>query len=167
MSGHAVANGPAACRVHIVGGAAAALLYELHIACFSAETGERWRLVDFSGMLDSPDCRGLVAERAGMPAGYALARFCLDECELLSLGVVPASRKQGIAGALLDELAALCRRTSALKLFLEVRENNHSAISFYEKQGFSVSGRRPGYYRGSGENSTDALTLSRLFGQFS
>lgn len=158
---------PVPCRVHVVDSAAAALVYELHIRCFPAGTGERWRSEDFAAMLRLPDCRGLIVERDGKPAGYALARFCIDECELLSLGVVPANRKQGLAGALLDELAALCRQTSVHKLFLEVREDNHSAISFYEKQGFSVAGRRTGYYRGDGEICTDALTLARLFGQFS
>lgn len=159
------ANGlhPEACTIHVVGAAMAALLHELHIRCFSADTGERWRLADFADMLNLPDCRGLIAERRAMPAGYALARFCLDECELLSLGILPENRQQGLAGALLAELAAQCRQISVRKLFLEVREDNHSAISFYEKQGFSVTGRRPGYYRGNGENLTDALTLARLF----
>jgi ribosomal protein S18 acetylase RimI-like enzyme len=30
---------------------------------------------------------------------------------------------------------------------MEVRESNAGAIAFYQKQGFSKSGRRPGYYR--------------------
>jgi ribosomal-protein-alanine N-acetyltransferase len=41
---------------------------------------------------------------------------------------------------------------------LEVRQSNHSAIHFYKKTGFDVIGRRPGYYRDTGE---DALIMKK------
>jgi ribosomal protein S18 acetylase RimI-like enzyme len=39
------------------------------------------------------------------------------------------------------------QRRGVRRVYLEVRESNTTAIAFYQKQGFSIMGRRPGYYR--------------------
>jgi ribosomal-protein-alanine N-acetyltransferase len=53
------------------------------------------------------------------------------------------------------EALAECRELRIKKVFLEVRESNVPAISFYEKHGFVRSGRRPAYY----QSPTEAAVL--------
>ena len=81
-------------------------------------------------------------------ANNAIAGFCAwrqtapDEAELLNLAVGPAFRRQGVAQALIAELA----RTAQGDLFLEVAAPNLAAIALYESSGFQGIGVRPGYY---------------------
>ena len=69
------------------------------------------------------------------------------EAEILNLAVDPANRRLGIAGALFHEALAEFRRLRIIRVFLEVRESNLAAISFYEKCEFIRTGGRPGYYQ--------------------
>lgn len=96
----------------------------------------------------------LVAED-GRIVGYLFARQVLDEVELLSLAVVPESRGQGIGKRLLSELIALVKAGQAVKIFLEVRESNSSAIRLYEKTGFRRFSIRKAYY----QDGEDAVVM--------
>ena len=42
-------------------------------------------------------------------------------------------------------------KKSRMEIFLEVRENNITAIEFYKKNGFKEAGKRKNYYRDTGE----------------
>lgn len=140
--------------------AGVALLSSLHREIFPADTGERWQPQDLAAILSQPTTLCLLAQLDEMPAGYALLRFIADECELLSFGVRPELRRQGIAGRLLDHSLAVCRGRGASRFFLEVREDNLPARRFYAEKGFASIGRRPGYYRGSMGQKTDAITMA-------
>ncbi|MCU1257537.1 MAG: rimI [Bryobacterales bacterium] len=69
-----------------------------------------------------------------------------DEAEILNLAVDPAFRRRGAATAL---VAAVPRSM----IFLEVRESNHAALSFYRKAGFTTAGVRFGYYHSPPESA--------------
>lgn len=140
--------------------AGAALLSELHREIFPADTGERWRAQDLAAILSQPTTLCILAQLDDMPVGYALLRFIADECELLSFGVQPKHRRQGIAGRLLDHSLGLCRDRGASRFFLEVREDNLPARRFYKGNGFVPVGRRPEYYRSDTGQKTDAITMA-------
>jgi ribosomal-protein-alanine N-acetyltransferase len=89
----------------------------------------------------------LVSESDGEITGFLLGRQVGDEAEILNLGVLPAKRRRGEGAALLERALAEFRTRAVRRVFLEVRESNETAIGFYEKQEFSRTGRRPGYYR--------------------
>ncbi len=96
----------------------------------------------------------LMAFWCGEPAGILSASLSLYDGELLNLAVLPEQRGKGIAQALLD---ALDGEMKALpELFLEVAESNLPARRLYEKNGFSVVGRRKGFYGGE-----DALLMKK------
>ena len=77
-------------------------------------------------------------------AGFiALRETAPGESEVLNLAVHPASRRRGIARALLAR--ALAGRSG--DVYLEVRESNAAAIAFYASSGFVTAGRRPKYYQ--------------------
>jgi [ribosomal protein S18]-alanine N-acetyltransferase len=100
---------------------------------------------------------GWVVENDGGVTGFLVARAITDEAEVLNLCIDPAKRRFGNATALLQVALAQLPRLGAKVLFLEVRETNLPAISFYEKHGFVRHGYRPGYY----QNPTEAAVLMR------
>jgi [ribosomal protein S18]-alanine N-acetyltransferase len=98
----------------------------------------QWPVGDYSNF------RILLALIQGTAAGFcAWRQSAPDEAELLNLAVDPASRRRGVASAL---LAALDREATG-RLFLEVAEPNRPAIALYEHHGWVRNGVRKGYYR--------------------
>jgi len=97
----------------------------------------------------------LQAERA--PAAFVLARAAADEAEILTLAVLPAAQRQGLAQNLLQAAMATARSRGAATMFLEVSPQNTPALTLYTQSGFTQVGRRPRYYPGGG----DALVLRR------
>jgi ribosomal-protein-alanine N-acetyltransferase len=99
----------------------------------------------------------LIAEDGEIPVGYASFQSVGDESELLRLAVLPDRRRQGIAKQLLEHGYERLRRAGVRTCFLEVREDNESAIALYRAEGFEYTGRRRAYYR----DGTDAFVLLR------
>ncbi len=90
---------------------------------------------------------GWVVECSGVVAGFIVVRAVVAEAEILNLCVDPASRRVGNAAALLRKAIDELLKLRVNRLFLEVRESNRAAISFYEKHGFAETGLRAKYYR--------------------
>lgn len=99
-----------------------------------------------------------VAEQDGQVVGFVCFRVIRDQAELLNLAVHPSFRRQGVGSRLLEETLAAASQGGATRIFLEVRPSNVPALRFYERHGFQVCGRRPGYYSDPPE---DALELTR------
>jgi len=92
-----------------------------------------------------------------------IAAFCVcwiifDELHINTLAVAPAERRQGFATTLLRQVMAEAAAKGAQKATLEVRASNKSALALYERLGFHVAAKRPGYYTKPEE---DALILWR------
>ena len=84
-----------------------------------------------------------VAEFDNGIAGFLAARFLgAREWELLNLAVAPASRRKGVARALLQTFLS----DSGGAVYLEVRESNIAARSLYNSLNFKEIGVRAGYY---------------------
>jgi ribosomal-protein-alanine N-acetyltransferase len=129
-------------------------------SAFDPRFGEAWSRSQCSGILPMPGVWLLLARHAGIGAGFALARAIVDEAELLLLAVRPELRRAGIGAALLAGVADAARGRGAVRLHLEMRENNPAA-ALYDSAGFKEVGRRPRYYRGNDGRSFDAITLAR------
>jgi len=94
--------------------------------------------------------QGVVALVSGdgrKVSGFIVGRQAAGEAEILNLAVIPAKRRKGEGGALLKAAVEALRARKVSRVFLEVRESNEAGMAFYEKQGFSKTGRRAGYYR--------------------
>jgi ribosomal-protein-alanine N-acetyltransferase len=94
----------------------------------------------------------------GALLGWAGVMVVADSAEILTVGVVPAARRGGIARLMLADLLADAARRGAREVFLEVRTDNEAAIALYASEGFVPLGRRRGYYDGG---RVDALTMRR------
>ncbi len=100
----------------------------------------------------------LIAGNYSAVRGWCCARFVGIEAELLKIAVQADSRRQKIATRLLECLEKQLHESAVRLLFLEVRSRNESAISFYEKVGFTEHARRIRYYT---QPEDDALLLRK------
>jgi ribosomal-protein-alanine N-acetyltransferase len=105
---------------------------------------------------------GWVIQDGKTVVGFLVVRAVVAEAEILNVCISPEKRRSGLAEALLTEAVAELRRTRIDRLFLEVRESNTPAISFYEKHKFHKTGRRAGYYRDPDEAAV--LMMKELTG---
>jgi len=123
---------------------------------WSREAYERLASTTACGQYEQGFCQ--VMEQEGRVAGFVCYRVTGDQAELLNLAVHPSFRRQGVGSQMLEETLAATARQGATRIFLEVRHSNTPALRFYERHGFQVCGRRPGYYANPPE---DALELTR------
>jgi ribosomal-protein-alanine N-acetyltransferase len=100
-----------------------------------------------------------VAQVEGRVCGFLVACYSGGEAEILNMAVDFSSRRQGVGMVLVH--AALKELPGNSDVFLEVRESNRSAIAFYGAHGFSIVGKRTGYYRDPEEN---ALLMNKITG---
>ena len=89
--------------------------------------------------------------------GYIGMHHILDEGAVTNIVVHPACRRQGIAACLMQEVIRYAEEHDISRIVLEVRPSNEAAIALYEKFGFELDGRRPGFYDSPKE---DALLYS-------
>lgn len=103
----------------------------------------------------------LVAFPPDEPArieGYAGLRAPLraQQADIQTIGVAPASRRQGLGRVLMLRLIDEARERGSTEVFLEVRADNPGAQSLYESLGFEPIAVRPKYYQPDG---VDAIIM--------
>lgn len=139
---------------------AAADLETVRLMADATPEASHWAPLIYQAFLEpgaGPPRRILVAEISGELAGFIAGRITVDICELESIAVAPRHRHTGIGSSLLAALIAWAGELRVLKIQLEVRSANYSAIGFYERSGFRRDGLRRGYYR---DPDDDALLMS-------
>ncbi len=88
----------------------------------------------------SPYVRGIMIERGGRAAGYALLALTWSNeaggpvVWVEEIYIVPEARGRGIAGELFDYLEA--RYPEAARFRLEVHKENRRAMALYERLGY-------------------------------
>jgi len=100
----------------------------------------------------------LLRGDAGQVAAFCTCWVIFDELHINTLAVAPEFRRRGYATALLQAVMREAETEGAVKATLEVRASNAAALALYERLGFRISARRPGYYTNPQE---DALILWR------
>ncbi len=139
------------------GPAEAGLCASLHAACFPAS----WDESAFAQFLGAPGCLVLLAAPGddASPQGLLVARIAADEAELITLGVIPARRRQGMARALVQAAMTALGQAGAKRLFLEVEDGNEAALGLYRSLGAAPVGRRPRYYAHGADATIFSLAL--------
>jgi len=103
--------------------------------------------------IDKDDTFFVAAELDGDILGFAVFREVGDDGELLQIATRRDLRCSGVGSVLLENVLQYARSKSLLKVFLEVRESNTSAIGLYEKFGFTLLRVRESYYNAPVENA--------------
>lgn len=93
--------------------------------------------------------------------GYCIYSHIFEDAEILRIGTCLDYQQQGIASQLLTAMAQMCQATGAERMLLEVREDNHTAIAFYQKHGFEQIAIRKNYYDNHDTTKTHALIMQR------
>ncbi|HYC98924.1 GNAT family N-acetyltransferase [Brevundimonas sp.] len=146
MTGEDAASGPAGL---------AARLAAIHAAAFAGPHDAPWSEAAFTALLEQPGVFPVEATD-----GFILMRTVADEAEILTLAVRPAARRAGLGGRLVGEGVRAAAARGAVRVFLEVAEDNAAARALYARAGFTEAGRRPGYYAGADGGRRDALLLA-------
>ncbi len=118
-------------------------LYVLEELCFAERRFQKEHLLY---ILKNPRAASLVFEDRGLVIG---ALMVLDErsvTRVLSVGVHPRFRRQGVGRHLMAAAEDLARRFGAGEIRLEVNVNNAGAIAFYDALGYERVSRLPRYY---------------------
>jgi len=88
---------------------------------------------------------GAVACRLEAPQGGAEGK---GKLYIMTLGVLPPYRGQGIGRRLLNHTLAEARKQDkASEVYLHVQTNNDDAVNFYKKHDFEITETITGYYR--------------------
>jgi ribosomal-protein-alanine N-acetyltransferase len=99
----------------------------------------------------------LVVEQGGCILGYITGITSWREGHIISLAILPAWRRKGIASQLVQELCDVFNRMGKKRVKLEVRISNIPAITLYEKMGFEKQKIVETYY----EDGEDALMMKK------
>jgi ribosomal-protein-alanine N-acetyltransferase len=139
----------------------AAGIAELHGASFR----RGWSEEEVENLIaDRQVCTHVCTYRAMRGAhliGFIMSRRAGEEAEILSVAVARARRGRGLARNLLNLHLRRLAGFGVRAVFLEVDEQNQSAIRLYARAGFHEMGRRPNYYPGDGGTASTALVLRR------
>lgn len=118
-----------------------------------------WSRGNFIDSLAAGYLAEVLLDDSARVVGYFVAMSVVDELHLLNITIAPAHQGRGHALRLLDRLMRHARARGAVSVWLEVRESNVRARAIYERYGFRVLGRRPGYYPAQ-QGREDALLMS-------
>lgn len=89
----------------------------------------------------------VVHERAGIP-GFGIMQYGETTAHLCLLGVQPMLQGRGLGRAILSWLECSAITAGIQFVNVEARADNPRGIAFYQKRGFRVEARVPGYYCG-------------------
>ena len=103
-------------------------------------------------------CYKLLVDRT--MRGYCVVRVVGTELEILNIVISKQFQGRGLGGYLLENILGQKEITKTTDQWLEVRSGNLAAQALYHKTGFSVVGKRRGYYTRSGKPE-DALIMQR------
>ena len=119
-----------------------------------------WSRSMFAGELAKPTsiCLGAFEadDEEGALVGYLIVSRYVDAWHVMNIAVDPPQRGRGVATMLLEHLFELTVDDARRGYTLEVRVSNTTAISLYERLGFTSRGLRRGYYT---DNREDALIM--------
>ena len=119
-----------------------------------------WNEKDYREMQNQPSFNNwLLKNTDDCALGMLAFQSIPPELEILRLGVHPNWRKQGLAEFLLTHLEIYAKTEKIAAIWLEVHEDNKSAISLYRKLNYKEIGSRNNYFWNP---PGDALLLKKL-----
>lgn len=135
-------------------------LAALHATAFARP----WEADEFERMLCE---RGHVAHALMLGtvlAGFVLSRQVLDEAEILTVVLGPASRGAGLSRQLLRAHLSALEDLRVRRVHLEVDDGNVPALALYRRLGFAETGRRTSYYARPDGSRANAIMMQVALG---
>ncbi len=119
-------------------------LNDLDKSCFYKSF---WRESIWNGLFDNRNSTIILEFEQTFVVGQLMVMLIPPEAELLRIGVSERFRRKGIGNELIRRMVEDLESNRIKEVFLEVREDNLSAIDFYQSNGFAKTGIRKDYYR--------------------
>lgn len=137
-------------RIRLARPADLGLLVEIDRQCFPP--GIAFDAGQFRACLLSPHTRTHIADLASGVAGFAVTELesALSGI-LVTLDVLPAFRRQGVASALLAASEASLLERGASEIVLQVAKSNLVALAFYRRRSFHILRTLADYYGRGGD----------------
>jgi ribosomal-protein-alanine N-acetyltransferase len=148
-------------HIHPASRAHAKVLSSLHKGCFPSG----WSHLEFESFFERKGVFAAIAHhKQHGDVGFVLCWLIEDQCDLLSMGVLPESRRDGVGQMLLDFALENAASLGAKFMMLEVNINNTAAQTLYEAQGFEKFSTRKGYYASADGSRADAVCMRKALG---
>lgn len=125
---------------------------------------EAWSAAQINSLLENNFNRVIYAvdESKKVLVGYCMYNQLFEDAEILKIGTHPDYQRQGVASQLLNVMRQTLRLAGAERILLEVREDNLSAIAFYNRHGFEQIALRKNYYDNHDNTRTHALIMQHI-----
>lgn len=127
----------------------------LHARAFAGQ-GRPWSAAEFAELLSSGPVFAV-----GEDTGFALGRVVAGEAELLTIATAPEVQGRGIGKKTLSAFENEAFARGAVRVFLDVAQDNDPAIRLYLGAGYVEVARRAAYYRRPDGSRTDAILMEK------
>lgn len=145
-------------RIQSAGSNYSKTLSQLHRTCFA----RGWSHLEFESFFERTGVFAAIAYHKTEPVGFILCWVIEDQCDLLSMGVLPDYRRDGVGLMLLEHALETARHMGANSMVLEVNVQNTAAQTLYEAHGFEGFATRKGYYTDAEGKLADALCMRKM-----
>ncbi len=120
-------------------------ILQIEQACFGVDAFNR-RQMRYLIQSQNPFLIAMAEKRI---AGYMilLKRKKVSMLRLYAIAIHPDFRGKGLASSLVDKAIQIASASGFSKISLEVRTDNHAAVSLYRQKGFEVTKQLSQYYK--------------------
>ncbi len=148
-------------RIRSVGRHYSKTLANLHESCFA----KGWSYLEFESFFERKGMFAAIAHHKEKgDVGFVLCWLIEDQCDLLSMGVLPDYRRDGVGVLLLEYALEHAAGLGAKFMMLEVNVNNTAAQTLYEAHGFEKFSVRKDYYSNIDGSRSDAICMRKALG---
>ncbi|AXE62408.1 ribosomal protein S18-alanine N-acetyltransferase [Candidatus Thioglobus sp. NP1] len=122
----------------------------------SSSSSYPWTKTQLKESIKNPNNLCYSATYEGDIIGYLIVMLASETADILNIGINPNNQRKGYGSLLMSYLYKELKNRLIEEVFLEVRESNQSAISFYLNQGFKEISIRKNYYKSNSNKLSSA-----------
>jgi [ribosomal protein S18]-alanine N-acetyltransferase len=131
-------------------------LYQIDQQCFDPALA--YSRPDLRNYLRLPGGDCVIAEAAAQIAGFLVTARENVVGSIVTIDVLPAYRRQGVATIMLEESERRLTASGVRTIELETATDNSSAIAFWQKHGYRTREIQKGYY----PDGRDAYSMRKI-----
>ncbi len=123
-------------------------LYQINLATKAT----RWGMAEFESLYNKDTLDLNLVQINNQIAGFAVFSVAHPETYLVNLAVLPEVQRQGLGRILMEYSLERQQSKGFSECWLEVRDSNHKAQSFYSSLGFEFVAKRKDFYQQPAED---------------
>jgi ribosomal-protein-alanine N-acetyltransferase len=135
-------------EIRLASFAEARCIAEMSRTLIESGLGWSWTPWRVTNEIRSIETNVIVATEGTDVIGFAIMKYYDQEARLNLFAVQPNYRRKGIGKQMVKWLEEVALLNGNGVIYLETRSSNKGAREFYQKLGYKVVHRIPGYYKG-------------------